>query len=133
LKIPFIFDLQNYYPTTAAGYILNVHSLCGTVVKGAFESMTQALLRMADVVMVPGIAHATYARAVCGKVDPRVYIVPNSISEHLLRSYDGNRVREKLGYEEEDLVVSYVGSIEFWLDMRTHLVLVQGLSRRAQD
>jgi hypothetical protein len=66
-------------------------------------------------------------------VDPRVYIVPNSISEHLLRSYDGNRVREKLGYEEEDLVVSYVGSIEFWLDMRTHLVLVQGLSRRAQD
>jgi glycosyltransferase involved in cell wall biosynthesis len=126
LKIPFIFDLQDYYPTSAAGYICNVHSLFGTVVKGAFENMTQALIRVADIVMVPGIALATYARAVCGKAAPRVYIVPNGVSEHFLRPYDGNRVRERLGYEEEDLVVGYVGSIEFWLDMRT---LIKALSK----
>jgi glycosyltransferase involved in cell wall biosynthesis len=100
--------------------------LFGTVVKGAFENMTQALIRVADIVMVPGIALATYARAVCGKAAPRVYIVPNGVSEHFLRPYDGNRVRERLGYEEEDLVVGYVGSIEFWLDMRT---LIKALSK----
>jgi glycosyltransferase involved in cell wall biosynthesis len=130
LKIPFIFDLQDYYPTSAAGYIFNVHSLFGTVAKGAFESMTQGLIRIADVVMVPGIALATYARTVCGKAGPRVYIVPNGVSEHFLRPYNGNRVREKLGYEEEDLVVGYVGSIEFWLDMRT---LIRALSKAHRE
>jgi glycosyltransferase involved in cell wall biosynthesis len=80
--------------------------------------------------MVPGIALATYARAVCGKEGPRVYIVPNGVSEHFLRPYDGNRVREKLGYKEEDLVMGYVGSIEFWLDMRT---LIRSLSKAHRE
>jgi hypothetical protein len=62
LRLPFIFDLQDYYPTSAAGYICNVHGLYGAVVKGVFEGITQALMRMADAVTAPGFALAMYAR-----------------------------------------------------------------------
>ncbi|MEM2187001.1 MAG: hypothetical protein QXT37_08490 [Thermofilaceae archaeon] len=74
---------------------------------------------MADAVTTPGIALAMYARSVRGGAgSSQVYIVPNGISEHFLKQYDGRYVREKLGYSEGDLVVGYVGSIEFWLDMK---------------
>jgi glycosyltransferase involved in cell wall biosynthesis len=126
LKIPLIFDLQDYYPVSAAGYICNVHSLSGIIVKGAFESMTQTLIRMADAVTVPGFALAMYARTVRGEASSDVHVVPNGISEHFLKLHDGSRIREKLGYNEDDLVVGYVGSIEFWLDMKT---LIKALSK----
>jgi glycosyltransferase involved in cell wall biosynthesis len=127
LKLPFVFDLQDYYPTSAAGYICNVHGLSGTVVKGVFESMTQTLLKMADAVTVPGFALAMYARAVRGKAGSgQVYVVPNGISEHFLKPHDGSQIRDKFGYDEGDLVVGYVGSIEFWLDMKT---LIRALSK----
>jgi len=131
LSLPFIFDLQDYYPTSAAGYVCNIHGLCGTVVKGAFESMTQTLIRMADAVTVPGFALAMYARAVRKNADSkRVYVVPNGISEHFLKPHDGSRIREKFGYNEEDLVVGYIGSIEFWLDMKT---LIRALSKAHRE
>lgn len=128
-KIPLVFDLQDYYPTSATGYICDVDSLLGAVVKGAFESAMQTLIRMADAVTVPGFALATYARAM-RRGRNGVYIVPNGISEHFLKPHDGSRVREKLGYREKDLVVGYVGSIEFWLDMKT---LIKALSKAHQE
>jgi glycosyltransferase involved in cell wall biosynthesis len=127
LKIPFIFDLQDYYPTSAAGYICKVNSLSGTIVKGVFESMTQALIKIADAVIVPGFALASYVRTVREKMGSgQVHIVPNGISEHFLKTYDGSRIRGKFGYGEEDLVVGYIGSIEFWVDMKT---LIRALSK----
>jgi glycosyltransferase involved in cell wall biosynthesis len=131
LRLPFIFDLQDYYPTSAAGYICNIHSLPGTVVRGFFEGMTQALIRMADAVTVPGFALAMYARNVRGRAGSgQVYVVPNGISEHFLKPHDGRHIRKKFGYDEEDLVVGYVGSIEFWLDMKT---LIRALSKAYRD
>ncbi|MCX8162859.1 MAG: hypothetical protein N3E44_07770, partial [Candidatus Bathyarchaeota archaeon] len=76
LNIPFIFDLQDYYPTSATGYICDVDSILGSVARGAFEYMTQTLLRVADAVTVPGIALAKYSRDVRGwEKQRRVYIV----------------------------------------------------------
>ncbi|MEM2170110.1 MAG: glycosyltransferase [Candidatus Bathyarchaeia archaeon] len=127
IKIPFVFDLQDYYPTSAAGYICNLNSSIGIMVRGVFEYMTQALLRVADAVTVPGVALAKYSRDIRGVERRRqVYIVPNGVSEHFLNPRDGRLLREKFGYGDEDLIVGYVGSTEFWLDM---LTLIKALSR----
>ncbi|MEM3546201.1 MAG: glycosyltransferase [Candidatus Bathyarchaeia archaeon] len=127
INISFIFDLQDYYPTSAAGYICSVNSALGAVVKGVFECMTQTLLRVADAVTVPGVALAKYSRDIRGEEHRRqVYIVPNGVSEHFLNRRDGRLLRKKFGYGDEDLIVGYVGSIEFWLDM---LTLIKALSR----
>jgi len=113
-RIPFIFDLQDYYPTSATGYIASTESLLGITLKGVFEAITQHLIRIADVVTVPGIALAMYARKTGAK---KVHLVPNGISEHFLQKHNGTEIRKKLGLKENDLVIGYIGSIEFWLDM----------------
>lgn len=113
-KIPFIFDLQDYYPTSATGYVVSLENIMSTVMKGFFEALTQYIIQKANVVTTPGIALAIYAKEAGAK---RVSIVPNGVSEHFLKKYDGSDIRNKLGYKESDIVVGYIGSIEFWLDM----------------
>jgi len=115
-RIPVVFDLQDYYPTSATGYIVDVDSIAGRVFKGLFEVMTRYLIGKADVVTVPGVALALYARRVGAR---SIDIVPNGISEHFLVKHDGGRVRRALGYDEGDIVVGYIGSVEFWLDMES--------------
>jgi len=126
-KIPFIFDLQDYYPTSAAGYLADVDSVVGTALKGVFEAMTQYLIKHADLVATPGIALAMYAKEVGAK---KVAIIPNGISEHFLQKYDGREIRQKLGYRDEDIVVGYVGSLEFWLDMQS---LIKAVAKARRD
>ena len=128
-RIPFVFDLQDYYPTSAAGYIVDVDSFAGTLVKGVFEAMTQYLVRVADYVTMPGIALAMYAREVGAK---NVQIIPNGISEHFLQLYDGSKIRRELGFDKNDLVVGYIGSIEFWLDMEPLLSAVSTLHKQGK-
>jgi glycosyltransferase involved in cell wall biosynthesis len=121
-RIPTVFDLQDYYPTSATGYFADVKSVAGSMLKGLFEAMTRFLIRSASIVSVPGIALAMYSRRVGAK---KVYIVPNGISEHFLERYSGEEVRKKLGFSDEDIVVGYVGSMEFWLDMEP---LIKGVA-----
>ena len=122
-KIPFIFDLQDYYPTSATGYIFSVDSMPGTIAKGFFETITRFLIKSANAVTVPGIALANYAKRVGAR---RVYIIPNGISEHFLKLYDGKEIRKKLSFDINDIVVGYIGSIEFWLDMKP---MIKGIAK----
>jgi len=110
LKTRLVFDLQDYYPVSAAGYMGKL----GTVAKGLFEAMTQYLIKRADVVTTPGTALAIYAKKVGAK---RVEIVPNGVSQHFFQKHDGKQIRQKLGIGDE-VVVGYIGSVEFWLDMK---------------
>jgi len=121
-KIPLIFDLQDYYPTSAAGYISNINSISGTITKGFFEKITRLIIRKADAVTVPGIALAKYAKKIGNK---KVYIIPNGISEHFFTLHDGKNIRKRLGFND-DIVVGYIGSIEFWLDLKP---LISGIAK----
>jgi len=121
-RVPTVFDLQDYYPTSATGYLADVKRVSGSILKGFFEVMTRLLIRSASIVSVPGIALAMYSRRVGAK---KVYIVPNGISEHFLERYSGEEVRKKLGFSDEDVVVGYIGSVEFWLDMEP---LIKGIA-----
>jgi len=113
-RVPLIFDLQDYYPTSAAGYIADVNTTVGTAIRDLFEAITQYLIKHADLVTTPGVALAIYAREVGAR---RVAIVPNGVSEHFLQRHDGGEIRRKLGYHDNDIVIGYVGTVEFWLDM----------------
>jgi glycosyltransferase involved in cell wall biosynthesis len=116
MKTPLVFDLQDYYPMSAAGYLADVNSMTGVVLTGFFEAMNRYLVRNASVVTVPGVALKMYSRRAGAR---RVCIVHNGISEHFLAKHDGKEVRKRLGYSEKDIVVGYIGSIEFWLDMES--------------
>jgi glycosyltransferase involved in cell wall biosynthesis len=115
-RVPLIFDLQDYFPTSAAGYICNVNSPLGAVVTSFFESVVKLIIRMANTITTPGIALYNYAKRMASSKN--VFIIPNGVSEHFFEQYDGNKMRKRLGINEEDIIVGYVGSIEFWLDLK---------------
>ena len=121
LRIPMIFDLPDYYPTSAAGYMLDVKKVPGKLVAGTFDFMLRCMMRRANVVTVSSIALGEYAKKSGAR---RVVHVPNGIAECFLKLHD-NGLREKLGYGEDDFVAGYIGSLEFWLDMRS---LINGIA-----
>lgn len=118
LHIPVIFDLPDYYPTSAAGYIFDVKSIFGKSLAEMFNFTLHYMMRRATVVTVASYALAEYAKR-AGARD--VAYVPNGISECFRKLHDGKDLREKLDYSQEDLVVGYIGSVEFWLDMKSLL------------
>ena len=122
MRVPVVFDLPDYFPTSASGYVCDVRSLRGRLLTEAFSLMLGYMMRRAVAVTAASHALVEYARGVGAHVALRV---PNGISEHFLKLSDGNALREKLGFGLEHVVVGYVGSVEFWLDMRS---LVEGLA-----
>ena len=121
VHIPVILDLPDYYPTSAAGYLFDVRSIAGKLLSGTFDFMLRYMLKRASVVTVASHALEEYAKRAGAH---NVVYVPNGIAECFLKLHDNN-LREKLGYGEEDLVAGYIGSLEFWLDMRS---LIDGVA-----
>jgi glycosyltransferase involved in cell wall biosynthesis len=121
-KTSFIFDLQDYYPTSATGYIVDPQTTLGKTLVAAFDALVRELIRRADTVTTPGVALAHYARRAGAR---RIYLVPNGISEHFLKPHNGKEVREKLEIDDQ-LLIGYIGSLEFWLDLEP---LLKALSK----
>lgn len=115
--IPVIFDLPDYYPTSAAGYMFDVMSASGKLLAGMFDLMLRCMMRRASVVTVASHALVEYAKKRGAR---KVVYVPNGIAECFLKLHD-NGLREKLGYSEDDFVAGYIGSLEFWLDMKSFI------------
>jgi len=122
MRVPVVFDLPDYYPTSAAGYMFDVNSVQGVLLRGVFDFILRYMMRHADVVTAASRALVEYAERVGAR---KVVYVPNGISEHFLKLHDGKSLREKLGFSEEDLVVGYIGSVEFWLEMES---LIRGVA-----
>jgi len=122
MKIPIIFDIPDYYPTSAAGYLLDVNTLAGRLLSSGFELMFRYLLRNANVVTAASQALVDYTKQIGVK---KVVYLPNGISKDIFSLRDGKKIREKYGFEDSEILVGYIGSIEFWLDMEP---LIKGLA-----
>ena len=118
LHVPTIFDLPDYYPTSATGYIFDVKSIFGKLVTETLNLTLLYMMKRATVVTVASFALAEYAKRAGARA---VVYIPNGISDCFLKLHDGKDLRGKLGYEHEDFVVGYIGSVEFWLDMSSLL------------
>ena len=120
-KVPMIFDLQDYYPMSAAGYVGKPGSVASTLALGIFEMITRDLIRSSSAVVTPGTALEIYARSMGART---TRIVPNGIGEVFLTEHNGREVREALGFSDDEIVVGYLGSVEFWLDMEPLIAAV---------
>jgi glycosyltransferase involved in cell wall biosynthesis len=117
-KIPIIVDLPDYYPTSASGYLFDVQSSFGKIIETTLDTLLSYVMKRASLVTVASKALEEYARRTGAKA---VNYVPNGIGECFFNVFDGNTLRKDLGYDSEDLVVGYIGSLEFWLDMKTFI------------
>lgn len=112
--VPIVFDLPDYFPTSASGYILDPCSFVGRVVTGSFSTMLRWALRRSDVVTVASLALQDFAKR--NGVQNSVYL-PNGISDHFFKAHDGRRIRRRFGFTDNELVIGFLGSLEFWLDV----------------
>jgi phosphatidyl-myo-inositol dimannoside synthase len=69
------------------------------------------------------LALSTYAQNEGAR---EVVVIPNGISDSFLFPSNGTEVRSALGIRDTEIVVGYLGSIEFWLDLGP---LIEGVSR----
>jgi len=125
---PTLFDVQDYFPTSAAGFFFGSGSF-GTrekLVRSGLHPFLKYLVSHATCVTAASQALANLSSKLGAK---KVIYLPNGISERFLDQYDGTEIREKLEYSETDIVIGYIGSMEFWLDM---LTLIRGV-RLAKD
>ena len=117
-QIPTIMDLPDYYPTSATGYIFDTLALPGRVLATTFNMMLRFMIRRSSAVTVASAGLYEYAKVQGAR---QVILVPNGISERFLTTHDGRAIRERLGFAPDDFIVGYIGSLDFWLDIRTLL------------
>lgn len=122
LGIPTIFDLPDYYPTSATGYFADISTLGGRLITGAFNTLLRQMVRRSTVVTVASEPLRAYAQQAGA---PNVLHIPNGIAEFFLNSTNRGELRQKLGYKKEDMVIGYIGTLEFWLDMKS---LINGIA-----
>jgi len=127
MRVPTVFDLPDYYPASAAGYIFDVRSIQGKLLAQMFDFMLRFMIRRANAVTAASHVLVKYAEAAGAR---STAYVPNGISECFLKLHDGGVLREKLGFDQKDIVVGYIGSIEFWLDMKP---LIYGVAKAAKQ
>lgn len=122
LNVPTVFDLPDYYPTSAAGYMSNVKGSFGLFLTWVLDNILSYMLRRSNLVTAASIALTNYANK---KGANAVLQIPNGVSEEFLKLHDGANLRKELGYSQDDFVVGYIGSVEFWLDMHS---LIDGIA-----
>ena len=126
-KIPIVFDVPDYYPTSASGYLIDVESKIGRFMTGFFEILFRFLLKHSDAISVVSQGLKRYSETI--GVD-NVYYISNGISEHFYEKKDRKKIRNYLNISEEEFLVGYIGSVEFWCDFKP---LIEGIKLASEE
>jgi glycosyltransferase involved in cell wall biosynthesis len=116
IGVSIVVDLPDYFPTSAAGYLFDIRTVHGRLLSASFNLMLRRIMKHADLVTVSSNALMEYASKAGVQ---QVAKVADGISDNFLKLHDGRQVRERLGFESSDFVIGYIGSLEFWLDLKT--------------
>jgi glycosyltransferase involved in cell wall biosynthesis len=96
LKVPFVFDVYDYYP-----------AFKGNRIPG-FKSMFNSSVRMADLVLCASGSLEQKLKP----INRRTLLVENGVDTALFRPLDMNEARRALGLAADGLYVGYFGTIE---------------------
>jgi glycosyltransferase involved in cell wall biosynthesis len=113
-SVPVLFDLQDHFPTSAAGYITKPSSFTGKAVASGLQGMLRVLLKGCSKTTVASHALLEYAKSL-GARD--VAYLPNGVGDEFLNVADGTEVRERFNLREGEVVVAYIGSLCFWINL----------------
>lgn len=121
-----VFDLSDHFPTSGSGYYFDVQSILGTFGTAFLEGILKRTLHNIDHIVTCSYVLQNYVRNLGFK---ETSLIPNGINDVFI---DGKQnrssIREEYGLGE-DIVVGYVGSIEFWLDILPLLKAIKRLDR----
>ena len=119
--IPVIFDLKDWYPDSAAVYYKN--KLIKKILYSSVLYITLTNLRESDVVTTVSPSLVEVLRTF--EINP--ILITNGVDTSIFRPLSVAKGKRVLGYDEDDFVIGYVGSIERWIDLETVLYAVKKL------
>jgi glycosyltransferase involved in cell wall biosynthesis len=122
-----IVDLVDHYPTVAAE---NVPILVPKrIVNSIFSSMMRSIIANSDVSIGCSYKLAEYAKSVGAK---EVYRIPNGVEEYFFNDYkfEAQKMKQKLGINDSDLSICFVGNIEYWLSMGQFLEALYKIKKK---
>jgi glycosyltransferase involved in cell wall biosynthesis len=121
-----VVDMLDHYPKIAASQAPTV--IPKEVLSPVFEHMMKSTLEGSDVTIACSYALAEYARHNGARA---VYRIPNGVEESFFNNYetDGHEIRRKLGISERDVVLCFVGNIEYWLNLEEFLLAMRSVKK----
>jgi len=123
-----VFDMCDHFPSSAAGYYFDVQSILGKIVTCSMEKILKKNLDHAEHVVTSSHTLCNYVKML-GFRRP-VSLIQNGVDDFFLENkYEGKTIREEYDLNDS-LVIGYLGSIEFWLDMFPLLRAIESLKRK---
>jgi glycosyltransferase involved in cell wall biosynthesis len=109
-----VVDLVDHYPTVASE---NVPAFIPKrFVNGLFSRIMRSVISNCDSTIACSHQLADYAKQ-SGARD--VHRIPNGVEDYFFWNYENeaNELRHKFGIKDSDLLMCFVGNIEYWLNM----------------
>ena len=121
-----VFDLPDHFPTSAAGYYFDVQSIIGKFGTSFLEEVLKHTLYNVDHIVTCSSILKNYVNVLGFS---NVTLIPNGVNDFFLDdNYNSNSIRTEYNLDDK-IVVGYVGSIEFWLDLLPLLKSIKRLKR----
>jgi glycosyltransferase involved in cell wall biosynthesis len=124
-----VVDLVDHYPAIAAENAPKI--IPKRFVDSVFSHMMRSVFSNSDSTIACSSTLAEYAKE-GGAND--VHRIPNGVEEYFFWDYEkeGIQLRHKLGVQDSDLLMCFVGNIEYWLDMENLLKAIYMVKKNAK-
>jgi glycosyltransferase involved in cell wall biosynthesis len=124
-----VVNLVDHYPTVAAENAPKF--IPKQFVNRVFSHMMKSVITDADSTVACSYMLADYARQ-NGARD--VHRVPNGVEDYFFWDYSKEAIelRKKFGIKGSDLVICFVGNLEYWLDMKKLLIALYQVKKNTQ-
>jgi len=124
-RIPIIFDLSDHFPSSGAGYYFDLNSSLGKMATFILEKLLEMSLKKASLTVTCSQMLRRYVRRLGVK---NVEVIPNGVSSFFFYgNCDPQFIRDE--YDLNGVVVGYIGSIEFWLNLHPLLESISQLTK----
>jgi glycosyltransferase involved in cell wall biosynthesis len=124
-----VVDVLDHYPKIAAS---NAPAMIPReFISPVFNHMMRSILKGSDATTACSYALAEYARENGAR---NVHRIPNGVEESFFLDYgkDADEIRRKLKISEHDVVLCYIGNIEYWLNLQEFLLAMRSVSKRTK-
>jgi teichuronic acid biosynthesis glycosyltransferase TuaH len=128
-KVKTVFDLSDHFPSSAAGYFFDMRSTIGKVATFSIEKLVWLTLRTVNSTVTCSKTLTDYADCLGAK---NIQMIPNGVDESFFEKNNPGEIKSKYGLNQS-IVIGYVGTIEFWLDIFPLLEAMKILSNKHYD
>jgi glycosyltransferase involved in cell wall biosynthesis len=124
-----VVDLVDHYPAVAAENSPRV--LPRRLVNAVFSHMMKFVISNSESTIACSYMLADYAKQNGAK---NVRRIPNGVEDYFFLDYDQEamELRQRLGISDSDIVICFVGNLEYWLDMKELLAALYMVKKNAK-